>query len=110
MVSVMMNLYYRTTELLGREYETEVEYEYEPEEEATPTSPPFPARVRIDSVRLMTRKVDGTWSFLDIESRLDSSQKRVLQAEILDYVPRLGFPRPVSRRRSWIIDDEREAA
>jgi len=105
----MNSLYYTRLDLLGHEYEVEIEYQYEPEEDATPTSPPYPAQVLILLVNLM-RNQDGRWTSVDIEGLLDASQERLLQAEILEHIRRLDLPRRVTKRRSYILTDEREAA
>ncbi len=106
----MNSLYYTKTEFMCREYDVEVEYEWEPEEEATPTSPPSPARALIERVSLMDKKPNGDWISVDVEKLLDAPQMRMIQAEILDYVPRLGLPRPVKARRFFVVEDMREAA
>ncbi|MCU0808648.1 MAG: hypothetical protein MUC53_12180 [Candidatus Contendobacter sp.] len=104
-----MNLYYMKIEFLCREYEAEIEYEWEPEEIATPTSPPSPARAVIQRVSLMDKKPNKDRVSVDVEKLLDSHQERLIQAEILDYVPRLGLPRPAKViPYFWIAD--REAA
>jgi hypothetical protein len=97
-------------EFLCREYEAEIEYQYEPEEDATETSPPSPARAVIQRVSLMDKQKEG-WVSVDVERLLDSHQERLIQAEILDWVPRLGLPRPAKViPYFWIADREREAA
>ncbi|MCU0807928.1 MAG: hypothetical protein MUC53_08320 [Candidatus Contendobacter sp.] len=106
----MNSLYYMKIEFLCREYEVEVEYEYEPEELATPASPPSPARALIERVSLMDKKPNGNWVSVDVEKLLDAHQERMIQAEILDYVPRLGLPRPVKMRPVFTIEDARKAA
>jgi hypothetical protein len=88
-----MNLYYMKIEFLCREYEAEIEYQYEPEEDATPTSPPSPARAVIQRVSLMDKKPNKDRVSVDVEKLLDSDQERLIQAEILDYLPRLRLPR-----------------
>jgi len=106
----MNSLYYTKTEFMCREYDVEVEYEYEPEEVATPTSPPSPARALIERVSLMDKRPNGDWVSVDVECLLDSHQERMIQAEILDWVPRLGLPRPVKARPVFIVEDVRKAA
>jgi hypothetical protein len=106
----MNSLYYMKIEFLCREYEVEVEYEYEPEEVATPTSPPSPARAVIQRVSLMDKKPNNERVSVDVEKLLDSHQERLIQAEILDYVPRLGLPRPVKSRPYFSDYGIREAA
>lgn len=105
----MNSLFYTTTEFMCREYEVEVEYEWEPEEEATETSPPSPARAVIQRVSMMDKQKEG-WVSVDVKRLLDSHQERLIQAEILDYVPRLGLPRPVKSRPYFADYGIREAA
>ncbi len=92
----MNSLYYMKIEFLCREYEVEVEYEYD--------------RALIERVSLMDKKPNGNWVSVDVEKLLDAHQERMIQAEILDYVPRLGLPRPVKMRPVFTIEDARKAA
>ena len=106
----MNSLYYTSVELLAHDYECEVEYEWEPEETATPTSPPSPARASINRVTLMEKKSNGEWAKVEIKDLLNSEQERNIQAQIIDYVPRLGLPRPVKARSYFADYGIREAA
>ncbi len=106
----MNSLYYMEVEFLCREYEAEIEYEWQPEEEGTPTSPASPARAVIQRVSLLDKKANNDRVSVDVEKLLDAHQERLIQAEILDYVPRLGLPRPAKARPYFADYGVREAA
>jgi hypothetical protein len=88
-------------DVFGKDLETEIEYEWEPEEMETPTSPPYPPRVLIYAVKVMSRLDRITpWVFVDILPLLDQEQRKEIKARILNYGRKSRLKNPANQHYS----------